>query len=106
VGCDIVSFGKRFPTFETSGTTYQKTRRHITENLNPQQYRCENLKPRNVKVIYNISLYIIRIHDIIILFKTTEEWLERFFERKSYSLWNTIGSYLMLSVALQRLQCR
>jgi hypothetical protein len=33
------------------------------------------------------------------LFKITWERLERFFERKNYSLWNTIGNYLMMSVS-------
>jgi hypothetical protein len=30
--------------FETSGTTYPATQRHIVEDRNPRFYRCENLK--------------------------------------------------------------
>jgi hypothetical protein len=33
-------------SFETSGTTYPTTLRHIPENLNIQQHRCEKLKSR------------------------------------------------------------
>ena len=31
-------------SFETSGITHTTTRRHMTEDMNPQQHRCEHLQ--------------------------------------------------------------
>jgi hypothetical protein len=59
LGCDIVSFGEWFPTFQgdtldcltledkgvlslgTSEITHQTTRRHIPKDVTPQQHCCE-----------------------------------------------------------------
>ena len=44
-------------SFETSGISYPVTRRHVPEDLNIQQHRCENLKSSKGKVnCYNNSV--------------------------------------------------
>ena len=52
--CDIVSGlndRSRLRPFETSGTTYPTTKRRISEDLNTQQHRCENLKSYGLYII-------------------------------------------------------
>jgi hypothetical protein len=34
-------------SFKTSGTVYSATQRHITEDLNHNKHRCDNLIPRS-----------------------------------------------------------
>jgi len=41
----------RLRPFETSGTTHPTTKRRISEDLNNQQHRCENLKSYGLYII-------------------------------------------------------
>jgi len=42
-------------SFETPGTNDTSARRHMPEGSNPHQYRCENLKSRNVYLHISIN---------------------------------------------------
>jgi hypothetical protein len=42
---------RKLRSFETSATPSQTKRRHVPENVNLQQHRCENLKPHEHFII-------------------------------------------------------
>jgi hypothetical protein len=48
------SKNSKAPRSSETSSLYQTTRCNISENLNPQKYRCEELKCRKVKSTFQI----------------------------------------------------